>query len=516
MPGLFPNDSRALYICGTTICVTAVTAFVSQQVRLQWIHYIEARRIRKADGTQNFRKIENILGIGSYSDYFYYWGTTVTFLFASLSTAAIVTALTPSLGFKNFSTTVQLTPGALPCTTLSANPSALADNISWKLGNESFINYQADAWNSCLADTPFSLLNKISTSGVDKDGYAYTISGIGVMRSSIGVPYDAHNGPAGFDQIFWNTGILQQDRSVMEESTQCLPVFTVNPAKCRRAGKVVTSTNNITVVLDKDCSASTPIYGADLSKDGASAAGYCTNGRDVGKITYIIGSINEHAEYLASAVADYLSVGVDSYAVACDIDIEPAVQFLETTISRVYRPPDESSVNRDNMNIRTMAEFTVESSEDTEILPTCGNASYVPLYNPENQAANVLTAGALAVGAGAAGPLFSQNKYNTGFWDALARATLSRNSTSYAFGDSKNPLEDVLGMVAAISVGQYVGSAQQPVSTRETPLLVNRNGFAQGLGYRIGSGNRWGLIFIAPEAWVILVLLCLLVQRLRL
>ncbi|EPS35805.1 hypothetical protein H072_10706 [Dactylellina haptotyla CBS 200.50] len=513
MPGLFPNDSRALYVCGTTIFVTAVTAFVSKQIRLQWIHYIEARRLRKGDAIQNSRRIENLLGIGSYSDYFYYWGTTVCLIFASLSTAAIVTALTPSLGFKTFSTTTQLTPGALNCTTTSDQP--VLDSISWKQENGTYINFRAKG-NNCLANPALPLVNTISNSGIDKDGYAYTVSGVGITRSSIGVPYDAHNGPAGFDQVFWNTGRLQQDRSTLQESTQCLPVFIVNPAKCRRAGEVITGNNNITVKLDNDCSASTPIFGADISTDGASASGFCADGRSVGKITYVIGSVNSHAGLLASALTDFPAINAKSYAVACDIDIASAVSFRETTISRIYKPPHESSVNRDNMNIKTLAEFTVTSSDKLEKLSSCNDASYVPIWNPDNKAASVLTPGALAVGAGAPCPLFTQNRYNNGWWDALSRSVLGRNSTSFAFGDSENPLEDVLGMVAAMSVGQYLGSAQPPVSTRDTPIIVNRNGLARVLGYRIGSGSKWGLIFIAPQVWIILVLCCLLFKRLSL
>ncbi|KAK6535907.1 hypothetical protein TWF281_000158 [Arthrobotrys megalospora] len=513
MPGLFPNDSRALYVCGTTVFVTAITAFMSRQIRLQWIHYIEIRRLRKSDTLQSSRRIENLLGVGSYSDHFYYWGTTFTLLFASLSTAAVVAALTPSIGFKTFGTTVQLTPGALNCTTTSVDP--VPDAISWRLENGTFINFRAKG-NTCLANPAFSIVNTISNSAIDKDGYAYAVSGVGVTRSSIGVPYDAHNGPAGFDKVFWETGMTQQDRNILQDSTQCLPVFIANPAKCRRAGKIITGKNNITIQLDENCSASTPVFGADLTSDGASASGFCVDGKSLGKITYLIGSINSHAGLLAAAISDFPAVNTKSYSVACDVDIVSAVGFRDTTISRNYKPPHESSINRENSNLNTLAEYTITSPSKERASSSCSNTSYVPIWNPDNKPGVVLTPGALAVGAGAACPLFTQNRYNNGWWDTLHRAVKDRGPSSYAFGDSKNALEDVLGLVVGVSVGQYIGSAQPPISTRDAPMVINRGGSARVLGYRIGSGSRWGLIFIAPHVWVVVVLSFLLIKRLRL
>ncbi|KAF3284093.1 hypothetical protein TWF970_011315 [Orbilia oligospora] len=468
MPGLFPNDSRALYVCGTTIFITAITAFVSRQIRLQWIQYIEARRLRKSDILQRF---------------------------------------------KTFGTIVQLTPGALNCTTVSDDPSPTA--LSWRLENGTYINFRAKG-NNCLANPAFSIVNTISNSAIDKDGYAYAVSGVGVTRSSIGVPYDAHNGPAGFDKVFWAMGINQQDRNILQDSTQCLPVFIANPAKCRRAGTIIRAKNNLTVRLDEDCSASTPIFGADLESDGASASGYCTSGKSVGKVTYLIGSINSHAGLLAAAVSDFPAVNSKSYSVACDVDIVSAVGFRDTTISRNYKPPHESSINRENENLKTLAEYTISSPVKQRTSSSCSNKSYVPIWNPENKPGVILTPGALAVGAGAACPLFMQNRYNNGWWDTLSRAVKDRGPSSYAFEDSKNALEDVLGLVVGVSMGQYIGSSQPPASTRDAPMIVNRGGSARVLGYRIGSGSKWGLIFIAPQVWIILVLSVLLIKRLRL
>lgn len=509
MPGIFPNDSRAIYIAGTTVGITAVTAFVSKQIRLQWISYVEMRRIRKADTSQSSRRIENLLGIGPYSDYFYYWGTTFSFLLASLSTAAIVTALAPSIGFKSFSTTSQLTPGALNCTSVSEAPAN--NSLSWQLEDGKFINFRARG-NTCLAQPAFALANAISNSGPDKDGYVYTVAGVGITRSSIGIPHDAHNGPAGFDKIFWDTGKIHQDRGDLQESTQCLPVFIKNPARCRRAGRVIAGSNMLTVELNSKCRASTPIFGADLANEGASASGFCFDGKDLGTITYLIGSINSHAGQLAAAVSDLPAINAKSYSVACEIDVASAIAFRPTTLTRNYKPAHETTIENVG-NINTIAEFTISSSKEEA---TCNNAAYVPLWNPDHSFASILTPGALSVAAGSVCPLFTQNRYNNGWWDSLSRAVQGRSSASYGFEDSKNAMEDVLGLITAMSFGQYVGSAQQPESTREAPVTVNRSGVARVLGYRIGSGSRWGLAFIIPEVWIVLLLSFLLIRRVRL
>ncbi|KAJ6260029.1 hypothetical protein Dda_5674 [Drechslerella dactyloides] len=456
MPGVLPNDSRALYVFGTTILVTAATAYVVRQIRLQWIFYVEARRLRKADVAQNVnsRRIETLLGFGSYKDYGYYWGTTVTLVFASLSVPAMITALTPSIGFKTFPTTAQLTPGALECTSLSLEPAARS--ISWRLENGTFINIQHSR-SSCLADSALSVLDGISNSRIENNGYAYLLSSAGVTRSSIGVPYNARDRLASFDKIFWNLGTPPKDRSALQESAQCLPVFVRNPARCYRAGKVVAGLNNLTVQLDQNCNVSTPIFGADLQNDGASASGFCTQGRSVGSITYVIGSINSHAGLLASALLDFPAVNSISYAVACDIDISSGIGFRETTISRNYKQPYESFVNRENLKVNAAAEFIISSSEREN--PSCNKNSFVPIQNPESQSTDVLTAGVLAFGAGMVAPLFMQNRYNDGWWDALSTAVLGRNSSSFLYENSENALEDVLGTITAIGVGQYLGFA---------------------------------------------------------
>ncbi|KAK6343877.1 hypothetical protein TWF696_007530 [Orbilia brochopaga] len=117
-----------------------------------------------------------------------------------------------------------------------------------------------------------------------------------------------------------------------------------------------------------------------------------------------------------------------------------------------------------------------------------------------------------------AAPLFLQNRYNDGWWDALSSAVQGRNSSSFIFEDSENALEDVLGVVTAIGFGQYLGSSQSQQPSRDTPIFVNRNGSARVSGYRIGfgSGSKWVMFFIAPEIWIVIILVVLLVKRLTL
>ncbi|EWC43939.1 hypothetical protein DRE_01291 [Drechslerella stenobrocha 248] len=512
LPGILPNYSRALYVCGTTVLVTASTAFVMRQICLQWIYYTDMKEVRTADEAQTAgsRRIDVLLGVGSYNHYFRYWGTTVSLLLVSLRTATIVTALTPSIVLKTFKTTSHLTPDALNCTTLSNDPEA--GLINWRLENGTFITLQD---SSCLASPAFSILNAISTSDVGTDGYAYTIAGAGVTRSSIGVPYDAYNGLKGLDKVFWGADMTSHGGISLQESTQCLPVFVNNPARCRRRGNVVPGHNNLTVHLGPDCIVSTPIFGVNLQTDGASASGFCTEGRGVGKITYVIGSVNSHAHQLALAVPDAFAVDTadpKSYSVACDIDISSGVEFRETTVSRNYEPP--SLELRDGLGIDPAAEFIVSSTYTARSI--CDQSPSANLWNSDKKQSDILTAGALAIGAGVALPLFEQNRYNDGWWDALSGAVIGRNSGSFAFQSSRNALEDVLGAVAAIGVGQYVGSAQRAQSGNDALAPTGWSGYARIMGYRIGPGGRWGVLLIVPEVWTAIVLVVLITRRLRL
>ncbi|KAF3901461.1 hypothetical protein ABW21_db0206642 [Orbilia brochopaga] len=511
--GVLPNDSRALYVCGTGVLVVIITGYAIRQIRLQWIFYIEARRLRKADVAQNVnsRKIEALLGVGSYKDYYHYWGITATLLFASLSTPAIITALTPSLGLASFTTTLQITPDALNCTTLSHK--RIENSISWKLEDGTFINFSPER-NSCLTDSSLSIVGTTLSAHLETDSYGYMVANSGVARSSIGVPYNAQSQPGAFDKIFWDTGMLPQNRNSLQESSQCLPVFAQNPAKCYRAGQVTVGTNSLTVHLDNKCNVSTPIFGVDLQQDGASASGFCTENHTVGSITYMIGSVNSHAGQLASAILDFPAAHSRSYAIACDIDIPSAVRYRETTISRNYKPPYESFVNRDNLKANMAAEFTISSlNQETA---SCNQGSFSLLQGQQNQKADLLTPGALAVSAATAAPLFLQNRYNDGWWETLSGAVMGRRSASFIFENSKNALEDVLGVVTAVSFGQYLGSVSPQGSDQYTPIFVNREGSARILEYRIGPRSKWVVVFIAPEIWIVIVLVILLTKRLRL
>jgi len=159
------------------------------------------------------------------------------------------------------------------------------------------------------------------------------------------------------------------------------------------------------------------------------------------------------------------------------------------------------------------ADFSISSEEYAE--DSCTPQAFTPLWNPDNESANVLTDDTLAVGAGSVYPILSQNRYYNGWWESLANAVAGRNKSTFGFESSTNPMEDVLGIVSAMSVAQYLGS-QQSTTDRDVTTLVNDAGKAQVVSERVGCGSLWNLVFIIPEVWIVVLLIFLLIKRLQL
>lgn len=164
------------------------------------------------------------------------------------------------------------------------------------------------------------------------------MGGVQVDRTALGAPYalfGASFAPTfGTENLDLGSSTDPTDPQI-EWAAQCFPTMVQNPVQCETTGNVIIGKNEVTVDT-ANCSVTTPIYGVDPQNEGASAARACTAGRDVGTAAIVIGSVNQHAPYLATAMFDNnFNQSQSTYSVACEVDISSSVAFRLLNYSRV-------------------------------------------------------------------------------------------------------------------------------------------------------------------------------------
>lgn len=165
----------------------------------------------------------------------------------------------------------------------------------------------------------------------ERGAVSYAIDGVPIQDAAVGVAYSPSYG---FGGTFGNLGLELENGPDFPWSSQCLPTMIQNPVQCRSIRNVTIGTNELTVNA-ANCSITSPFYSADPTTQGASLAGACTGGFEVGTANIVIGSVNWHASMLASAMNDTrFDRSQNSYAAACSVDIKPSVSCRQLNYSQ--------------------------------------------------------------------------------------------------------------------------------------------------------------------------------------
>ncbi len=96
-----------------------------------------------------------------------------------------------------------------------------------------------------------------------------------------------------------------------------------------------------------------------------------------------------------------------------------------------------------------------------------------------------------------------------GLTDSLGQATGNWRKPPYAFPNSRNPLEDSLGLVAALVVSRVNNSG------RYVPAEDSKGEYAYIQATRLGTGKRETLLLLIPLVTTAIVLLALIVISFR-
>jgi hypothetical protein len=315
--------------------------------------------------------------------------------------------------------------------------------------------------------------------------FVYSMAGVPVDGLAIGAPFSWIRG---FDDSFGAQPTDASIHPVFQWATQCYPVLTTNPVKCHTGGNVTAGTNKLTV-NSNGCEVTTPIYSVNPTSGGASAAGACTKGQNVGRATIVFGSVNDHAGKLAGELNDQefnaTHTSRPTYAAWCSVDIGPTIQFRLLNYSRVTDYPVYPT---------EAYAFAVHGSNMT-CTPRNGSQAYTL-----NQ---FLTPTALATGAAASWQLLIEGAYKDGFWETLWEATVNNVLDNYtfaenkAFKDSQNPLEDILGVVSGVALGNFWGMTVSHVTGEYTDVPLTSGTFAV-TGLRVGPASAWAIVYCLP------------------
>lgn len=331
--------------------------------------------------------------------------------------------------------------------------------------------------------------------------FPYTLAGVPVHQTSLGAPYALDD--AGFGVTFgnWRVDLGEEKENEFQWVTQCYPTVVSNPVSCSTMGNVTLNGNSLTVDAG-NCSITTPIIGTDPETQGATTAGACTSGLKIGKATIVMGSVNGHARKLAALMFDSGFLNQSSqnwYAVACSVDIAPSIAFRLQNYSRTDREriPFGSDLVSDTATYMIME-------------------GYPAVCDPHIPLSEVLTDAVLATGAASSFGLLTERRYNDGWWPTLYTVAyyfgldggfngdngpaIAEYGT-FAFSNSKTALEDALGLANAIGLGMFWGTG---------PGGPNPNGTSSVSGLRVGPGQWWGIVYILPSMYALVVLLWLL------
>lgn len=336
---------------------------------------------------------------------------------------------------------------------------------------------------------------------VSPQKFAYSDMGVAVESSAAAAPVSIYSSqPNGSLAL---EALLQSYRTFLLNTTQCVPVMYKNPIQCQPGGllqyggyatigDVGIYYQEVTAIsADGSCNISS-LFPLSSNENVTSAnlmlSSFCpANGNNsIGKGTMILTGNYGYGYWLASFMND-LNGNVTTtpgytYAVTCTVDASDVFSYRRVTLTL-----QGSSNASDASFARTLS----SSGEECQpIQPTISNVLF-------------------ATAAAANWQLLSQNLGIDGLTDSLGQATGNWRKPPYAFPNSRNPLEDSLGLVAALVVSRVNNSG------RYVPAEESTGEYAYVQATRLGTGKREALLLLLPLVVTTVVLLVLMIMSIR-
>ncbi|KAI1265959.1 hypothetical protein F5Y18DRAFT_33606 [Xylariaceae sp. FL1019] len=528
--GSLSATTSKLLIGSLTAGATIFTAVVSSQIRAGLIRSLEDRFHDLADSPhlvqdpdiptddhhQDFmrkldRRWRSILRLETIIEALKDYRIFILYILIGLCTTSIVTAFTPTMSTRTIPFNSRIpdtgfgTYSALPnrsvygiCETNC--PESGYDTYQWNFVNKTWA-YVAIDGESPATYMP-QVINGINT--VNIDDHVYADSGVAVERSAMGAPIQVFSGDA-FGNVSSKYG------QSLSSLTQCVPVMVSNPVHCEKSGHIdILGDSTLRFITGNVTTKSNPALhnkttdseqrikywnvagysvertvARNFSRDSAMANEVWSynklkdNTDNIGITVLGFGAVNDpdgkipFSSYLSGAMNDPdKSTGMggrDTYAVTCVVDPRSAFEYRRVTLNLQALGEGKAS---------NYAQYLSGGEACTPLVPTISSKMFAV--------------------AGTAGHLLVlENVGIDGNTASLTRLSGNHRGPPYAFPDSTNALEDVLGLVSALAVSRTPmnGDGVPAAEIHEENGLVNASAIIQVI--RLGSesnGTYWLLI----------------------
>ncbi|KAH8158650.1 hypothetical protein CIB48_g9588 [Xylaria polymorpha] len=525
-------NARTL-VTGVTIAATAFTTFISSRIQYGLIRSLEDRMQELPDDShltlnprspgddhyqEPIQKLEqqwrSILKIDTVLEKVKNYQIFLLYLLSGLITTSIVTTFTPTLGTTSipyhsiipdtnlgfYSPEINRSCVGI-CQAPCPDGGNLREAIPWQLDNGSYVYAALDG------ECPLTFM-PLAAAGINTmtpDDYVYVQSGVAVERTAIGAPMTIFTGA-----VFGN--LSSQYGQSLVSLTQCVPVMTSNPVQCQKSGTVsaapndpgyewlVTTSGNITLPERTWYTGGAVIATRlirNLTRDSAMSNGmipkYNLDDKidSVGRIGAVFGAWNDpngqvpFANYLAGTINDPDESagkgGHETYAVTCFIDPRSSFEYRRVTL-------DMRALGRGN------------GTDYAQYLS--GGESCTPLHQ-------TIDIKMFAIAGTASYLLVKENKNIDGNIATLTRLAGSFRKPPYAFPDSTNALEDILGLISGLAVSQIPLSGGGVSAGEVSQGQLDNYSTATIEVVRLGTGSRKSWWLLIPPVGS-LVVLCIL------
>lgn len=480
--GTFSTKQHVTYIAGTATIATIITGFIASQVRALLLRRIDSK-LQSISNTDRLNRYWRVtLNIGNLKESFRYPLVELVFSLTSLITTVIVTGLTPDLTTRRSSYSPKISYGPNRCCRTQPLSDVELDGREyyWDLGNGSAFFIPANA-GGC--PTRFATVLAGNVNSVNPDVFAYADGGVEVPGSAVGTPISIYSSQPNVAPDL-SSLLVTYGRSVVS-TTQCVPVMRQNPITCRRGGTITLGSSQMNLTSsDGKCEHEAQILSYSPLTDNTMASVMCAHG-EVGQGTIIMGASGSYVKWLASFLGDHdyphptdegdMGNGGDwagySYVVTCTVDARDVWEYRTVTLT--LQNPD--------------------ASDPTYARSLGGHELCYP--SPGTSAINECLVG---TSAAANWQILDQNSGQDGLLDLLGDLTDNWRPPPYGFNNSKNALEDALGLISAL------------VASRISSFTVAVNGTVVITATTIGSRKAFAYAFIIPPVAVAFVLLSLI------
>ncbi|MCJ1388474.1 hypothetical protein MMC18_001321 [Xylographa bjoerkii] len=501
--GSLSSTARALYVTGTTILASLCTYLTASQIRMLWLRRVD----KQLYNGKSYEKADpfwrTVLGISSISENLQYWNVSLTFLVCGLTTTAVVAGLASSPNSYQIVQNYALADSNdYHCANVeSSNPEQAG---IWTLHNGSFYQVWVNL-DFCPTSLIMSLMGSVNV--IDSSNYGYADLGVAIHPSALGAPasiYSSQTTAEGAAVTLWLNETLDTYKTDLLSTSQCVPVLTANPIQCARENNITFSSDGYLTITSSDgCTAITyPGLGAlNTTESGWSASGICAHG-DIGTATIVLGGLLADAGYAAEAIGDITwikewdagSVPIPKlYGISCTVDTASVIDTRNVTLTLLDNSGNTDSFARSlsAQDLQSCTPISLSGGQDPVSDKLLATAAMGPWQ--------LLNLGALEILRSVLiNPAVSQLNNDH---------TIYVRQPPFAFNNSRNALEDIFGLSSALAMSRLTltGSTGQ-ADYAGTAMIANT---------RVGTGERWALVYVLPPLISSLVLLALLLTTSR-